>query len=41
MQYTVVFTPEAQDQLAALYRYIATAATPEIAERYTNAIVTH
>src|ERR1035437_841359 len=41
MQYTVVFTPEAQDQLAALYRYIATAASPEIAERYTNAIVTH
>ena len=41
MQYAVVFTPEAQDQLAALYRYIATAATPEIAEHYTNAIVTH
>jgi len=41
MQYTVIFTPEALDQLAALYRYIATAATPAIAERYTNAIVTH
>ncbi len=41
MQYTVIFTPEAQDQLVALYRYIAAAATPEIAERYTNAIVTH
>lgn len=40
-QYTVVFTPEAQDQLAALYRYIAAAASPEIAERYTSAIVTH
>ena len=41
MQYTVIFTPEAQEQLAALYRYIAVAASPEIAERYTNAIVTY
>ena len=41
MQYTVVFTPEAQEQLLALYRYVATAASPEIAERYTNAIITH
>ena len=40
-QYTVIFTPEAQDQLAALYRYIAAAATPTTAERYTNTIVTH
>ncbi len=40
-QYTVIFTPEAQDQLAALYRYIAAAATPTTAERYTNDIVTH
>lgn len=41
MQYTAIFTPEAQQQLLALYRYIATAASPEIAERYTNAIVNH
>jgi toxin ParE1/3/4 len=41
MQYTVVFSPEAQDQLAALYHYIAVAASPETAERYTNAIVTY
>lgn len=41
MKYTVNFTPEAQDQLAALYRYIATAASPETAERYTNAIVSY
>ena len=40
-QYAVVFTPEAQEQLLALYRYVATAASPEIAERYTNAIITH
>ena len=41
MQYTVIFTPEAQEQLAALYRYIAAAASPEIAERYTSAIVAY
>lgn len=41
MPYTVIFTPEAQEQLAALYRYIAAAASPETAERYTNAIVTY
>lgn len=41
MPYTVVFTPEAQEQIVALYRYIAGAASPEIAERYTRAIVTY
>ncbi len=40
-QYTVVFAPQAREQLASLYRYIAVAASPEIAERYTNAIVTY
>jgi toxin ParE1/3/4 len=40
-RYTVIFAPEAQEQLAALYRYITVAASPEIAERYTNAIVTY
>jgi len=40
-QVAIVFTPEAMEQLAALYRYIATAATPVIAERYTSAIVSH
>lgn len=40
-QYTVIFTPEAQDQLAELYRYITVAASPEIAKRYTNAIITY
>ena len=28
MQYTVIFTPEAEEQLVALYRYIATAHHP-------------
>ena len=41
MQHTVIFTPEAQEQLAKLYRYIAVAASPEIAQRYTSAIVTY
>lgn len=41
MQHVVIFAPEAQEQLAALYRYIAAAASPETAERYTSAIVTY
>jgi plasmid stabilization system protein ParE len=41
MSYTVVFTPEAQVQLTELYRYIAAAASPEVARRYTDAIVAH
>ena len=32
---------EAQEQLLSLYRYIASVASPEIAERYTNSIVAH
>lgn len=39
MPYPVVFTPEAGEQLAALYRYIAVAASTEIAQQYTSAIV--
>ena len=39
--YTVLFTPEAEEQLAVLYRYIATIASPEIADRYTSAIITY
>ncbi|WP_457969111.1 type II toxin-antitoxin system RelE/ParE family toxin [Pseudomonas sp. R4-84] len=41
MAYTVEFAPEALEQLAALYRYIATAASPEMARRYTDAILTY
>jgi plasmid stabilization system protein ParE len=40
MPYAVIFTPEAVDQLESLYRYVAAAAPPEIARRYTGAIVT-
>ena len=39
MAYTVVFTPEAEEDLASLFRHIASAASPEIAARYTGAIV--
>lgn len=39
--YPVVFTPEAQGQLEALYSYIAEAAAPVVAERYSNAIVNY
>lgn len=41
MSYRIIFTPEAADQLAALYHYIAEAASPEIAAQYTEAIVSH
>ena len=37
--YAVVFAPEAEDQLAELYRYIAAKASPETAARYTDAIM--
>ncbi len=39
MRYRVVFAPEAEEQLAALYGYIAAAASPDIAARYAEAIV--
>lgn len=41
MRYRVVFTPEAMAQVEALYRYVAQAAGPDVASRYTNAIVTY
>lgn len=41
MKFRVVFAPEAEEQLAELYRYIAAAASPGIAERYVNAIIAY
>jgi hypothetical protein len=35
----VVFTPEAEQQLAELYRYIEENASPEVALRYTSAVI--
>jgi plasmid stabilization system protein ParE len=39
MLHTVAFTPEAEEQLAELYRYIAVSASPERAAYFTSAIV--
>ncbi|OBG86629.1 plasmid stabilization protein [Mycobacterium sp. E802] len=39
MTLTVVFTPEAEDQLVELYRYIATAGSADVAARYSQDIV--
>ncbi|MEC5218902.1 toxin ParE1/3/4 [Actimicrobium sp. GrIS 1.19] len=39
MNYRVNFAPEAEEQLVALYNYIAAAASPDTAARYTEAIV--
>ena len=36
-----MFSPEATEQLAELYQYIAFEASPEIALRYTEAIVNY
>ena len=41
MTYTVLFTPEAEEQLAELYRFIEKEASPTVALRYTSAIVAH
>lgn len=41
MNYRVVFSPEAAEQLAELYRYIAEAASPDVAAQYTEAIVSY
>ena len=37
----VVFSPEAETQIVALYEYLANHASPTTAESYTNAIVEH
>lgn len=41
MNYRVEFSPEAEEQLVALFRYIAKAASPDTAARYTEAIVSY
>ena len=41
MTVRVIFAPEAEEQLAGLYRYIANAASPKIAADYTEAIVNY
>lgn len=39
MTFSVVFTPEADEQILELYRYVAAVGSPEVAARYTEAIV--
>ncbi len=39
MNFSVDFAPEAEEQLADIYRYIAERAAPSTAARYTGAIV--
>ncbi|MES2317617.1 MAG: type II toxin-antitoxin system RelE/ParE family toxin [Pseudomonadota bacterium] len=39
MAYNVIFTPEAEEQVAQRYRYIAEHTGPLTAERYTSAII--
>ncbi|GGA71755.1 hypothetical protein GCM10011507_24210 [Edaphobacter acidisoli] len=41
MAATVVFSPEAEKQLAELYRYIAEVSSSDTAARYTEAIVVY
>lgn len=41
MNYRVEFSPEAEEQLAELFHYIAKAASPDTAARYTEAIVSY
>ncbi|CAZ15898.1 type II toxin-antitoxin system RelE/ParE family toxin [Xanthomonas albilineans] len=38
MTYAVILSPKARDQLIALDAYIADAASPDIAARYTDAV---
>ncbi len=39
MTYRVVFSPEAEEHLDQLYRYIAEAADPTVAARYVDAVI--
>ena len=41
MPYRIVFTPEAANQIVALYEYIIADGSPLIDERYTSAIVNY
>jgi len=39
LRYRIVFSPEAEAQLAGIFRHIAREASPETAERFVNAII--
>ena len=39
MRYEIVFSPEAEEQFAGLYRYIEQEANAEVALGYTSAVI--
>lgn len=41
MGHSIILTPEARDHLDAIYDYIAAAASPDIAQRFTDGILDH
>ncbi|XXJ20816.1 type II toxin-antitoxin system RelE/ParE family toxin [Desulfovibrio caledoniensis] len=41
MPYSLIFAPEAEEQLLGLYHHLADLASPEIALEYTNAVIVH
>ncbi|RSU55261.1 type II toxin-antitoxin system RelE/ParE family toxin [Sphingobium yanoikuyae] len=41
MAHSIILTPEARDHLDAIYDYIAAAASPDIAQDFTDGIVGH
>jgi toxin ParE1/3/4 len=41
MNYRVLFSPEAEEHLAALFGYVAAMNSPDVAARYTEAIVSY
>lgn len=41
MAHSIILTPEARDHLDAIYDYIAAAASPDIAQRFTDGILDH
>jgi toxin ParE1/3/4 len=41
MPYSIIFSPEAEEQLIGLYKYVAKAASSETAKEFTDDIVNH
>lgn len=41
MIYRIEFAPKVEDQIVDLYHYIARESTPEVASKYTEAVLSH
>lgn len=41
MPYTIIFSPEAEEQLVNLHHYVSEAASHEVATEFTNAIISY